>query len=117
MVRYFIWGLCLQDFHVDALEKFVEESSVPIVTLFNKDPSNHPFVIKFFNGPNAKVNSSDYRIWKFSIYFLQLKIENSCNFYKLRLWLEETIFFKNWGFEAYLKKVVVFENSLNKLRC
>lgn len=43
-----------QDFHVDALEKFVEESSVPIVTLFNKDPSNHPFVIKFFNGPNAK---------------------------------------------------------------
>ena len=34
-----------QDFHVDALEKFVEEASVPIVTLFNKDPSNHPFVI------------------------------------------------------------------------
>ena len=34
-----------QDFHVDALEKFVEEASVPIVTLFNKDPSNHSFVI------------------------------------------------------------------------
>ena len=34
-----------QDFHVDVLEKFVEEASVPIVTLFNKDPSNHPFVI------------------------------------------------------------------------
>ncbi|KAF5480532.1 hypothetical protein F2P56_001273 [Juglans regia] len=43
-----------QDFHVDALEKFVEEASVPTVTLFNKDPSNHPFVIKFFNSPNAK---------------------------------------------------------------
>ncbi|KAB1221079.1 Protein disulfide-isomerase [Morella rubra] len=43
-----------QDFHVDALEKFVEESSVPTVTIFNNDPSNHPFVIKFFNNPNAK---------------------------------------------------------------
>ncbi|OVA07932.1 Thioredoxin [Macleaya cordata] len=43
-----------QDFHADALEKFVEEASVPIVTLFNKDPSNHPYVIKFFNSPNAK---------------------------------------------------------------
>ncbi|KAK8535137.1 hypothetical protein V6N13_130335 [Hibiscus sabdariffa] len=44
----------IQDFNVEALEKFVEESSVPVVTLFNKDPSNHPFVIKFFNSPNAK---------------------------------------------------------------
>ncbi|KAF8404076.1 hypothetical protein HHK36_008953 [Tetracentron sinense] len=45
-----------QDFHVDALEKFVEEASVPSVTLFDKDPSNHPFVVKFFNSPNAKVD-------------------------------------------------------------
>uniref|UniRef100_A0A5B6ZID4 Protein disulfide-isomerase n=1 Tax=Davidia involucrata TaxID=16924 RepID=A0A5B6ZID4_DAVIN len=43
-----------QDFNVDALEKFVEEASLPIVTLFNKDPSHHPFVVKFFNNPNAK---------------------------------------------------------------
>ncbi|KAL5559636.1 hypothetical protein UlMin_035847 [Ulmus minor] len=43
-----------KDFQVDALEKFIEESSVPIVTEFNKDPSNHPFVVKFFNSPNAK---------------------------------------------------------------
>ncbi|XP_018858114.1 protein disulfide-isomerase-like [Juglans regia] len=43
-----------QDFHVDALEKFAEESSLPTVTLFNNDPNNHPFVIKFFNNPNAK---------------------------------------------------------------
>ncbi|XP_068648379.1 protein disulfide-isomerase-like [Aristolochia californica] len=42
------------DFHVDALEKFVEEATVPIVNLFNKDPTNHPFVIKFFNNPLAK---------------------------------------------------------------
>ncbi|OAY58285.1 protein disulfide-isomerase [Manihot esculenta] len=43
-----------QDFNVDALEKFVEESSLPIVTIFNTDPSNHPYVIKFFNSPDAK---------------------------------------------------------------
>lgn len=47
----------LQDFDVDASEKFVEEASIPVVTLFNKDPDNHPFVIKFFNSPNAKVNN------------------------------------------------------------
>ncbi|XP_031504176.1 protein disulfide-isomerase-like [Nymphaea colorata] len=43
-----------QDFHVEALEKFVEAVSVPIVTVFNKDPSNHPYVLKFFNSNNAK---------------------------------------------------------------
>ncbi|KAI9107064.1 hypothetical protein K1719_022592 [Acacia pycnantha] len=43
-----------QDFHVEALEKFVEETSIPIVTVFNNDPSNHPYVMKFFNSPNAK---------------------------------------------------------------
>lgn len=43
-----------QDFHIEALEKFVEETSIPIVTVFNNDPSNHPYVIKFFNSPNAK---------------------------------------------------------------
>jgi len=40
---------------VDALEKFVEESSLPVITEFNNDPSNHPFVIKFFNNPTEKV--------------------------------------------------------------
>ncbi|KAJ4953199.1 hypothetical protein NE237_030031 [Protea cynaroides] len=44
----------LQNFHVDALEKFIEEASTPIVTLFNKDPSKQPFVVKFFDSPNAK---------------------------------------------------------------
>uniref|UniRef100_A0A2P2LS74 protein disulfide-isomerase n=1 Tax=Rhizophora mucronata TaxID=61149 RepID=A0A2P2LS74_RHIMU len=44
-----------KDFDVDALEKFIEVSSVPIVTVFDKDPSNHPFVIKFFNSPDSKV--------------------------------------------------------------
>lgn len=43
-----------QDFQVDAVEKFIEESSVPTLTLFSKDPAHHPYVIKFFNSPNAK---------------------------------------------------------------
>ncbi|XP_057795743.1 protein disulfide-isomerase [Salvia miltiorrhiza] len=43
-----------EEFDVDALVKFVEETSTPTVTLFNKDPKNHPFVIKYFNIPNAK---------------------------------------------------------------
>ena len=47
--------MLMQDFHVDAMEKFVEEASVPVITIFNKDPNNHPFVIKFFNSDNAKV--------------------------------------------------------------
>ncbi|KAE8723681.1 Protein disulfide-isomerase [Hibiscus syriacus] len=44
----------LKDFNVEALEKFVEESSIPLVTVFNSDPSNHPFVIKFYNNPHDK---------------------------------------------------------------
>ena len=40
---------------MEALSKFVEESSVPVVTVFNNDPSNHPFVVKFFDNPNVKV--------------------------------------------------------------
>ncbi|KAL8474780.1 hypothetical protein ACS0TY_031280 [Phlomoides rotata] len=43
-----------QEFDVDALVKFVEETSTPTVTLFSKDPKHHPFVIKYFNSPNAK---------------------------------------------------------------
>ncbi|KAL4282325.1 hypothetical protein GQ457_03G029710 [Hibiscus cannabinus] len=44
-----------EDFNGEALEKFVEASSIPLVTLFNSDPSNHPFVIKFYNNPHDKV--------------------------------------------------------------
>lgn len=60
---------CFQDFNVDALEKFVEEASLPIVTLFNKDPSNHPFVIKFFNSPNAKVTKFIFVLNETVIYY------------------------------------------------
>lgn len=43
-----------QDFDTDALEKLIEGASIPVVTVFNKDPANHPYVIKFFNTQNAK---------------------------------------------------------------
>ncbi|KAH0660606.1 hypothetical protein KY285_027265 [Solanum tuberosum] len=43
-----------QEFDVDALAKLVEEATIPTVTVYNKDPNNHPFVVKFFNSPNAK---------------------------------------------------------------
>lgn len=60
---------------MDALEKFVEESSIPTVTVFNNDPSNHPFVIKFFNSPSAKVghkiSSSILFIEEFDIHISQ----------------------------------------------
>ncbi|XP_073013007.1 protein disulfide isomerase-like 1-1 [Typha latifolia] len=43
-----------EDFQVEALENFVEVASMPLVTTFDKDPSNHPFLLKFFSGSNAK---------------------------------------------------------------
>uniref|UniRef100_A0A7C8Z5M3 Protein disulfide-isomerase n=1 Tax=Opuntia streptacantha TaxID=393608 RepID=A0A7C8Z5M3_OPUST len=58
-----------QDFDLDALEKFLKESSTPTVTVFSKDPANHPYVIKFFNSRNAKALlflnfSVDYDVYK-----------------------------------------------------
>ncbi|MCD7456176.1 hypothetical protein HAX54_030791 [Datura stramonium] len=43
-----------ENFDVDAAEKFIADASVPIVTIFDKDPENQVYVGKFFNGPNAK---------------------------------------------------------------
>ncbi|KAG0503978.1 hypothetical protein HPP92_004050 [Vanilla planifolia] len=43
-----------QDFDVDALKSFIETASIPVVTTFDKDPLNHPYLMKFFNNPNAK---------------------------------------------------------------
>ncbi|KAJ0867601.1 putative protein disulfide-isomerase [Helianthus annuus] len=43
-----------QKFDVDALEKFVEDSSIPLVTLFDQSPTNQPFLVKYFESPNAK---------------------------------------------------------------
>lgn len=46
---------CSQDFDVDALEKFIEESGAPIVTVFDDEPSNHPYIVKYFGSPLDKV--------------------------------------------------------------
>ncbi|KAK7275626.1 hypothetical protein RIF29_16746 [Crotalaria pallida] len=43
-----------KDFNVEALEKFVEESSAPLVTVLDNDPSNQPFLVKFFDSPHTK---------------------------------------------------------------
>ncbi|RRT54797.1 hypothetical protein B296_00012935 [Ensete ventricosum] len=48
----------LQDFQADAIEKFIESESTPIVTTYDNDPINLPFVAKFFESPNAKVSNS-----------------------------------------------------------
>ncbi|KAL8473473.1 hypothetical protein ACS0TY_030345 [Phlomoides rotata] len=43
-----------QDFKVDALEKFIEESTIPIVTVWDSNPNNHPYINKFFGGSDDK---------------------------------------------------------------
>ncbi|ESQ27367.1 hypothetical protein EUTSA_v10018420mg [Eutrema salsugineum] len=43
-----------KDFNGEALEKFVKESSIPLVTVFDSDPSNHKYVAKFFDSPATK---------------------------------------------------------------
>ncbi|KAL9357515.1 hypothetical protein Peur_050768 [Populus x canadensis] len=43
-----------KDFNVDALEKFIEESSAPIVTVYDDEPSNHPYIVKYFDSPLDK---------------------------------------------------------------
>ncbi|XP_047311066.1 protein disulfide-isomerase-like [Impatiens glandulifera] len=43
-----------KDFDAEGMEKFIEESSLPTVTIFNKDPDNQPFLMKYFENPNAK---------------------------------------------------------------
>lgn len=53
----FNWPL-LQDFQVDAMEKFIAEASIPVVTVFDNDPNNNEYVNKFFDGTNSKVLDS-----------------------------------------------------------
>ncbi|KAG2281994.1 hypothetical protein Bca52824_053214 [Brassica carinata] len=40
----------LEDFNGEALEKFIKESSIPVlVTVFDSYPSNRPYVASFFD--------------------------------------------------------------------
>ncbi|KAJ6920061.1 protein disulfide-isomerase [Populus alba x Populus x berolinensis] len=43
-----------KDFNVDAIEKFIEESSAPVVTVYDDEPSNHPYIVKYFDSPLDK---------------------------------------------------------------
>jgi protein disulfide-isomerase A1 len=43
-----------KDFDVSALESFIEASSTPKVVTFDKNPDNHPYLLKFFQGDSAK---------------------------------------------------------------
>ncbi|EFJ34965.1 hypothetical protein SELMODRAFT_142613 [Selaginella moellendorffii] len=43
------------NFYVEELKKFVEESSLPLVTELNQDPEMQPFLMKFFNKEAPKV--------------------------------------------------------------
>lgn len=53
----------MQDFDVDAAEEFIQAASVPIVTIFDKDPENQVYVSKFFNSLNAKVPNLPWRFF------------------------------------------------------
>ncbi|KAG8091074.1 hypothetical protein GUJ93_ZPchr0011g28435 [Zizania palustris] len=43
-----------KDFDVAALEKFIDASSTPKVVTFDKNPDNHPYLLKFFESSAAK---------------------------------------------------------------
>ncbi|XP_020111661.1 protein disulfide isomerase-like 1-1 [Ananas comosus] len=62
-----------QEFNVDSLENFIEVASVPLVTTFDNDPNNHPYLLKFFGRPSNKamlfVNFSDEKFDAFKSKF------------------------------------------------
>ncbi|PIN21224.1 Protein disulfide isomerase (prolyl 4-hydroxylase beta subunit) [Handroanthus impetiginosus] len=43
-----------EDFQVDAMEKFIEEASTPIVTIWDHDTRNHPYINKFLESLSDK---------------------------------------------------------------
>jgi protein disulfide-isomerase A1 len=45
----------VQDFDVAVLEKFIDASSTPRVVTFDKNPDNHPYLMKFFQSTAPKV--------------------------------------------------------------
>jgi len=45
----------VQDFDIAALEKFIDASSTPRVVTFDKNPDNHPYLLKFFQSSAPKV--------------------------------------------------------------
>ncbi|KAG6500670.1 protein disulfide-isomerase-like [Zingiber officinale] len=72
-----------EDFNVDALEKFIESASMPVVATFDKDPSNRPFLMKFFDSPNSKVllflnfTSENFDAFKSNLYEIAEKYKGN----------------------------------------
>lgn len=44
-----------QEFNVEGMEKFIEEASTPLVTLFDQSPEYAVFLTKYFESAEAKV--------------------------------------------------------------
>lgn len=45
---------------MEALEKFIEQSTVPLVIVWDNDPANHAHLTKFFDGSGDKVLIESY---------------------------------------------------------
>ncbi|KAJ3675229.1 hypothetical protein LUZ60_004271 [Juncus effusus] len=43
-----------KEFEVEKLESFINEASMPLVVTFDSNPSNQPFLLKFFSNSNVK---------------------------------------------------------------
>jgi hypothetical protein len=50
----------VQDFDVAALMKFIDASTIPRVVTFDKNPDNHPYLMKFFQSSAPKVNNMSF---------------------------------------------------------
>jgi protein disulfide-isomerase A1 len=46
----------LQDFDKDVLQKFIEVSGFPTVVTFDTSPTNHKFLLKYFENDGTKVS-------------------------------------------------------------
>eukprot|EP00252_Welwitschia_mirabilis_P015660 TRINITY_DN3464_c0_g2_i1.p1 TRINITY_DN3464_c0_g2~~TRINITY_DN3464_c0_g2_i1.p1 ORF type:complete len:525 (-),score=113.95 TRINITY_DN3464_c0_g2_i1:221-1729(-) len=88
-----------QEFDIHTLGKFVEEASMPLVTVLTKDPSSHPDVIKFFNLQESK-----------ALFFLNFTSENS---EKLKTAYEESAkAFKGKGLRFLLADLEASQGAL-----
>lgn len=59
----------VQDFDVAALEKFIDASSTPRVVTFDKNPDNHPYLLKFFQSSATKVRTRNLFLKYLEYYF------------------------------------------------
>lgn len=46
-----------QDFQIEAMQNFIEETSVPIMAILDDNPENQQFVNHFLHSPGDKVHN------------------------------------------------------------